>query len=161
MENIIETLIEGSTGKTREGLDIVDICFSNKSIDRPIRGFIVYPKGSYPESNLIEWKEDGSFRYDGLEDKSDIVSITPPPTKIEKLIINNEYDDKYIDEIFANENYETRYLGEGQIGETFIIFKKIGKPMYSFMLVKINNEVAFYKLLFKMHLAIFTNKDMI
>lgn len=68
--------INDSIGLTRDGLYLTGLKYNNNS-DRPICGYIVYPKGHLPSSNFIEWRENGEFRYDREIDRLDIVKVLP------------------------------------------------------------------------------------
>lgn len=65
-------------GILRNGLRVIDVGFKKFVFgnSRPLKGFVIYPKGTYPSSNLIEWTEEGKFRLDGQEHEFDLVGAT-------------------------------------------------------------------------------------
>ena len=72
-------------GILRNGLRVIDVGLKKFTFgsSRPLKGFIIYPKGDYPSSNLIEWTEEGKFRLDGQPHEFDLINAPqyiPPMT---------------------------------------------------------------------------------
>lgn len=87
-------------GLTRNGLRVVDVGYKNypKGCDRPIKGFVTYPKGTKPAHSLIEWKENGKFRYDGTNHELDLVksigsvTMTTQQSAVYEFLLEKAYN---------------------------------------------------------------------
>jgi hypothetical protein len=65
------------------------------------------------------------------------------------MILNQEYDFQQIEEFERKENYNSDQLGNGVIGETFIVLRNNYKDItISFMLIVASSKKNFYKCIY-------------